>query len=127
METKEKQLRELLGDDFKYTSLDLIQKSKVKDQYCDVGDIISMNEHFIYDMFRTLEKPMEIEGALNGGLVNVHDGEVILNPIQQQQFSGGGMTNEQAQIMGKTIAANISLDTKVTSNQLNIVLDGGLG
>ncbi len=69
METKEKQLRELLGDDFKYTSLDLIQKSKVKDQYCDVGDIISMNEHFIYDMFRILEKPMEIEG-FGGGYID---------------------------------------------------------
>mgnify|MGYP003664144691 FL=1 len=101
-------------------------KGKVEDSFFDTKTGVISKEK-TQDSKLTEVKPMEIEGALNGGLVNVHDGEVILNPIQQQQFSGGGMTNEQAQIMGKTIAANISLDTKVTSNQLNIVLDGGLG
>ena len=101
-------------------------KGKVEDSFFDTKTGVIPKE-ITQDSKLTEVKPMEIEGALNGGLVNVHDGEVILNPIQQQQFSGGGMTNEQAQIMGKTIAANISLDTKVTSNQLNIVLDGGLG
>ena len=67
-----------------------------------------------------------VPGAKDGGMVNVHDGEVILNPIQQQQF-GGGMTNEQAQMMGKTIASNLNFNTQITNGQLNVVLDGGLG
>ena len=107
-------------------SLGFAFEGKVSDSFFATKTGVTSKEK-TQDSKLTEVKPMEIEGALNGGLVNVHDGEVILNPIQQQQFSGGGMTNEQAQIMGKTIAANISLDTKVTSNQLNIVLDGGLG
>jgi hypothetical protein len=63
--------------------------------------------------------------AKDGGMVNVHDGEVILNPIQQQQF--GGITDEQAKLIGMTMASQISLDTKVTNQQLNLTLDGGLG
>ena len=52
---------------------------------------------------------------------------LFLNPIQQQQFGGGGMTNEQAQMMGKTIASNLNFNTQITNGQLNVVLDGGLG
>ena len=41
--------------------------------------------------------------------------------------SQGGMTDEQAKLLGMTIASQISLDTKITNGQLNLTLDGPLG
>ena len=45
----------------------------------------------------------------------------------QSQPTNQGMTDEQAKMMGMTIASQISLDTKITNQQLNLTLDGGLG
>ena len=75
MEKKEKQLRELLGDDFEITSIDLIQKSKVKDEEYDVGDIISMNEHFLPHMFEILER---WDGYIDGWEIPFEDYQMRL-------------------------------------------------
>tara|TARA_B110000977_G_scaffold34614_1_gene46273 strand:- start:839 stop:1198 length:360 start_codon:yes stop_codon:yes gene_type:complete len=64
--TKEKQLRELLGDYFENTTIKLIQKSKVKDIYHNVGDIVSMNEHYLHHLFELIQRPMEIDGFGDG-------------------------------------------------------------
>ena len=67
----------------------------------------------------------DIPQAQDGGMVKVHDGEVILNPIQQQQY-GGGMTDEQAQMMGKTIASNISLSSTLDHGRHKVQLNSTL-
>ena len=53
---KEKQLKQLLENDFDFISIDLIQRSKVKDEDYNIGDIVSSNEHFLKDMFRILNQ-----------------------------------------------------------------------
>ena len=51
MKEEKKQLKQLLGENFESISIYLIQKSKIINKYQNMGDIISMNEHFLHHMF----------------------------------------------------------------------------
>ena len=61
--TKQKQLKQLLGDDFNNIYIRLIQISKVKDEYHNVGDIISNNE---YPLNYTLERLIDGYDYIDG-------------------------------------------------------------
>ena len=64
--------------------------------------------------------------AEDGGLVKVHDGEVILNPVQQSQV----MTNNKDVVnainaLSEKVTAGIPLSATVTGHQLNLTTDTG--
>jgi len=69
---EEKQLKQLLGSDYKHIEIDLIQISKVKDEYHEVGDIVSKNQHFLHYMIEILAKPKEMIGNIQfgGGIID---------------------------------------------------------
>ena len=69
---EEKQLKQLLGSDYKHIEIDLIQISKVKDEYYEVGDIVSKNKHFLHYMIEILAKPKEMIGNIQfgGGIID---------------------------------------------------------
>ena len=54
MKEEKKQLKQLLGENFESISIYLIQKSKIINKYQNMGDILSMNEHFLHHMFEIL-------------------------------------------------------------------------
>ena len=73
--TKQKQLKQLLGDDFNNIYIRLIQISKVKDEYHNVGDIISNNE---YPLNYTLEKLINGDDYIDGWEIPFSDYEMRL-------------------------------------------------
>ena len=73
--TKQKQLKQLLGDDFNNIYISLIQISKVKDEYHNVGDIISNNE---YPLNYTLERLIDGYDYIGGWEIPFTDYEMSL-------------------------------------------------
>lgn len=73
---EEKQLKQLLGDDFDSILITLIQISKVKDEYHNVGDVVSMNEHFLNHMFELLEK---YDGYIDGWEIPFENYEISIS------------------------------------------------
>jgi len=63
----------------------------------------------------------DIPQAQDGGMVKVHDGEVILNPIQQQQY--GGM---DAETFGKAVAANLNFSSTLDHGRHKVQLNSTL-
>ena len=60
--TKQKQLKQLLGEDFDNILIRLITKSKVKDESIEIGDVDTDNEHFLKDVLERLVEGCYIDG-----------------------------------------------------------------
>ncbi len=82
---KEKQLIELLGDNFNSTTIDLIQICKVKNQYENVGDIVSMNEHYLDYI---IEYKKINDGYIDGWEIPFNDYEIRLSDMGNNESYG---------------------------------------
>jgi hypothetical protein len=60
--TKQKQLKQLLGEDFDNILISLITKCKVKDEYFEIGDVETDNEHFLKDVLERVVEGCYIDG-----------------------------------------------------------------
>ena len=62
LKKKQKQLKQLLGENYDKILISLITKCKIKDEYFEVGEIVSDNEHFLNDMLDILIDRGSIDG-----------------------------------------------------------------
>ena len=68
----------------------------------------------------------EVPGAAEGALVKVHDGEAILNPVQQSQVMSNNKDVVNAiNALSEKVTAGIPLSATVTGHQLNLTTDTG--
>ena len=90
---EQKQLKKLLGNDYENISIILTQKSKVKDEYHNIGDIVSSNEHFLHHMFEMLNRPKsEKMSGFGGGYI---DGFEI--PFKDYEINIGGWFGDDSE------------------------------
>ena len=68
----------------------------------------------------------EVPGAAEGALVKVHDGEAILNPVQQSQVMGGSReVISTLNAIKERLDIGIPMKATVAGDQITIATDEG--